>query len=546
MGKPVILAVDDDPQVLRSIARDLRERYGRDYRVLRAESGAEALGALSEMGEPVALLRADQRMPQMDGVTFLSKAIQQFPGCKRALLTAYADTDAAIQAINQSQVDYYLLKPWDPPEEKLYPVLDDLLDDWRASYRPGFGGVKVVGDRWSARSHQIKDFLARNHVPYEFLDVETSSDAQSYLNGEYSNLPLVILPGGGRLSAPAPIDLATEIGLHATAAESFYDLVIIGAGPAGLASAVYAGSEGLRTLLVEREAPGGQAGTSSRIENYLGFPAGLSGSDLARRAVAQARKFEVEILTPQEVTELQVDGPYKRLRLSEGSEVSAHALMLATGVYWSRLSCSGADEFSGRGVYYGAALAEAMNCQGETIYTVGAGNSAGQAAIHFARYAERVIMLIRGTGLEQKMSQYLVHRIRETPNIEVRLCTEIVACNGEDHLEKVTIRNLATGTEEDADTRYVFAFIGASPRTEWLEETVARDAGGFILTGTDLIPELHLKQWPIKRAPFLLEASVPGIFAAGDVRHDSIKRVASAVGEGSVAIHFVHRHLATL
>ncbi len=547
MGKPVILAVDDDPQVLRSVARDLRSRYGRDYRILRAESGEEALQALDELqsiGDAVALLLSDQRMPHMDGVSFLSQAIKRFPTSKRALLTAYADTDAAIQAINQSQVDYYLLKPWDPPEEKFYPVLDDLLDDWRASYRPGFGGVRVIGDRWSARSHQIKDFLARNHVPYEFLDVETSDDAAAMLNGDFSELPLVILPDGDRLSAPAPIDLATRIGLHAAATEPFYDLVIIGAGPAGLASAVYAGSEGLRTLLVERVAPGGQAGTSSRIENYLGFPSGLSGSDLARRAVAQAKRFEVEILTPQEVTQLCIDGPYKRLRLSRGSEVSCHALMLATGVYWSRLAC--AEEFAGRGVYYGAALTEAMNCRGETIYTVGAGNSAGQAAVHFAKYAKRVVMLVRGDGLEQKMSQYLVQRIRDTPNIEVRLHTEIEGCSGHQHLEGLRIRNRKSGEEEEVATSYVFVFIGASPGTEWLKNTVARDANGFILTGPDLIPEVHLKQWPLERAPFLLEANVPGIFAAGDVRHASIKRVASAVGEGSVAIHFVHRHLATL
>lgn len=549
MGKPVILAVDDDPQVLRSISRDLRQRYGKDYRVLRADSGAQALEALDELqatGDAVALLLSDQRMPQMDGVTFLSHAMQRFPGSKRAMLTAYADTEAAIQAINRSQVDYYLLKPWDPPEEKLYPVLDDMLDDWRGAYRPGYGGVKVVADRWSARSHQIKDFLARNHVPYEFVDVETSTDAQTLLNGESENLPLVILPDGQRLHAPTPMDLATRIGLRSTATEAFYDLVIIGGGPAGLASAVYAGSEGLRTLLVEREAPGGQAGTSSRIENYLGFPSGLSGSDLARRAVAQARKFDVEILTPQEVTTIRVDGPYKQLQLSGGSDVSSYALMLATGVYWRRLAARGADALAGRGVFYGAALTEAASCRGETVYTIGAGNSAGQAAIYFAKFAERVVMLIRGDSMEQKMSQYLVQRILETPNIQVRLHTSVEECLGSEHLEGLQLANAVTGSRESVEAKYLFVFIGAAPGTEWLEGVVARDAGGFVLTGLDLDPETHLRDWPLERAPFLLESNVPGIFAAGDVRHASVKRVASAVGEGSVAIHFVHRHLAAL
>ena len=399
MAKPIILAVDDDPDVLSAIIRDLRKNYGRDYRILRADSGSSALELLTELSDtdaPVALLLSDQRMPEMDGVTFLSEVASLYPKAKRVLLTAYADTQAAITAINQSRVHYYLLKPWDPPEEKLFPVLDDMLGDWRSSYRPGYGGLRVVGDRWSARGHIVRDFLARNQVPYQFLDVESAEEgrvlAESVLP---SDLPLVILPNGDRLTRPDPRDLAEHIGLKTTAEKEFYDLAIVGAGPGGLAAAVYGGSEGLRTVLVEREAPGGQAGTSSRIENYLGFPAGLSGADLARRAVAQASRFGVEILTPQEVTGLRIEGPYKHLTLSDGSEVSCHVLMLAMGVFWKMLEVEGADRFVGSGVYYGAAMTEAMHAKGKTVFMVGAGNSSGQAAMHFKDHASKVVMLVR-------------------------------------------------------------------------------------------------------------------------------------------------------
>lgn len=561
MTRPVILTVDDDPQVLGTIARDLRHRYGADYRVLRADSGASALEALAELkglGEPVALLLSDQRMPRMDGVAFLQAARDAFPDAKRALLTAYADTDAAISAINRSQVDYYLLKPWDPPEEKLYPVLDDLLEDWRGSWRPPFRGVRVVGDRWSAPSHAVRDFLARNQVPYRFLDVEGSDEAvellaetSAVLGGPAGAatppppLPLVILEDGTRLQAPTLLELGARVGLRTRATERFHDLAIVGAGPAGLAAAVYGGSEGLRTVLVEAQAPGGQAGTSSRIENYLGFPSGLSGADLARRAVTQARRFNVEILTPQSATGLRVEGPYKHLTLADGSELAAHVLMLSTGVSWRRIPAEGADHLTGRGVYYGAAMTEALACAGQTVFMVGAGNSAGQAAMYFADHSAKVVMVVRGSSLEAKMSSYLVDRIRETPNIEVLLRHEVRACIGQDRLECVELEDLVTGERSILPGGHLFSFIGAEPRTDWLEGVVARDERGFILTGTDLEPE-HLRGWPLERPPFLLETNVPGIFAAGDVRADSIKRVASAVGEGSVAVHFVHRVLAEL
>jgi thioredoxin reductase (NADPH) len=545
MPNPAVLVVDDDPEVLRAIARDLRRRYGQDYRILRAASADEALVALDELKErddPVALLLSDQRMPRMDGVQFLSEAMQRYPRSKRALLTAYADTQAAIDAINRSQVDYYLLKPWDPPEERLYPVLDDLLADWRAGYRPGYGGVRVVGSRWSSQSHGLKDFLARNAVPYRFIDVE-SEEAPGDL--EAAVLPLVILPDGERMEAPDARALAERLGLRTSAGAAFYDLAIVGGGPAGLASAVYGASEGLRTVLVEREAPGGQAGTSSNIENYLGFPSGLSGADLARRAVTQAERFGVEIVAPQEVEGLRVEGPYKWLRLADGSEIGCHVLMLATGVSWRKLPAEGAERLTGRGIYYGAAMTEAMSCKDETVYIVGAGNSAGQAAMYFAEYAHRVVMLIRGDDLGTKMSHYLVERIEAHERIDVRLNTEVAEVCGGDHLESLVLENGETGAQEAVETRYLFVFIGAAPRTDWLDGVVVRDERGFVLTGPDLADH-HLDGWPLEREPFLLETSVPGIFVAGDVRHESVKRVASAVGEGSVAVHFMHRHLASL
>ncbi len=550
MAKPVILSVDDDPQVLKAVVRDLRRHYGREYRILQSTDGPSALEALDELkvrGEHVAMVLSDQRMPGMDGTRVLHETISRYPSAKRALLTAYSDIDAAIAAINESHIDYYLLKPWDPPEEKLYPVLTDLLEDWQASFRPGFEGVRIVGDRWSALGHQLRDFLARSHIPYTFLDVETSDEAGELIgagDGAW-DLPLVILPGGERMFKPTLAEVAEKMGLQTKADRPFYDLAIVGAGPAGLATAVYSGSEGLATILIEKEAPGGQAGTSSRIENYLGFPAGLSGADLARRAVTQARKFEVEILSPQAVTALRVEGPYRHLDMGDGSVISCHSLMLSMGVEWRKPPADGAEKLQDRGIYYGAALTEAQRCVGDVVYTVGAGNSAGQAAIYFAQYAASVVMLVRGSSIEAKMSQYLVDRINATENIEVKLHTEISECHGEERLEEIDLRNVTDKSVERADANRVFIFIGAAPHTEWLDGQIACDDHGFILTGTDLKEE-HLKGWPLERAPYLLETSVPGIFASGDVRHESIKRVASAVGEGSVSVHFVHRHLATL
>ena len=548
MAKPILLVVDDDSHVLNAISRDLRTKYGRDFRVSRAESGTAALELLRELKKkdtPVALLLSDQRMPGMDGVTFLSQAVEDFPKAKRVLITAYADTEAAISAINQSQVHYYLVKPWDPPEEKLFPVLDDMLEEWQASYRPGYGGVRIVGDRWSASCHSLRDFLARNQVPYQFLDIEASDEARELGDSvDPSELPLVILPDGPRLLSPDLTILAEHIGLETKAKKDFYDLVIVGAGPGGLASAVYGGSEGLHTVLIERAAPGGQAGTSSFIENYLGFPSGLSGGDLARRGVAQARKFGVEILTPQEAVGLRIDGQYKYLTLTDGSELSCHVLMLSVGVSWTLLSAENADRFVGAGLYYGAAMTEAMLASGHTVFMVGAGNSAGQAAMYFKDYASKVIMLVRGDSLSAKMSHYLVRRIESTENIEVRLNTEIAECQGLTRLEGLGLRTKGSGAVESVPAEYLFAFLGAAPHTQWLDGLVACDERGFVLTGRDLDPKVHLRDWPLEREPFMLETNVPGVFACGDARHDSVKRVASAVGEGSVSVSFMHQILA--
>ncbi len=546
--KPILLVVDDDPDVLNAVARDLRTQYGQHYRVLRADSGATALELLEELKQgdtPVALLLSDQRMPRMDGVTFLTEATAHFPNAKRVLITAYADTTTAIDAINRSQVHYYLVKPWHPPEEKLFPVLDDMLEEWQSAYRPGYGGVRVVGDRWSAQGHAVRDFLARNQVPYHFLDIEVSDEARKLGDTvDSSELPLVILPGGERLLSPDTKTLAEQIGLDTKAKREFYDLAIVGAGPGGLASAVYGGSEGLRTVLIEREAPGGQAGTSSRIENYLGFPAGLSGADLARRAVAQARRFGVEILTPQEAVSLRAEGPYKCLTLSDGSEISAHVVMLSVGVSWELLPAEGADRFVGAGIYYGAAMTEAIHAEGRTVYMVGAGNSAGQAAMYFKDYASKVVMLIRGDSLDAKMSHYLVRRIESTENIEVRLNTEIACCCGSTRLEELDLRTKGSDSLEKVPAEYLFAFLGASPRTDWVCDLIACDERGFVLTGQDLDRETHLRDWPLEREPFMLETNVPGVFACGDARHESVKRVASAVGEGSVSVSFMHQILA--
>lgn len=555
MAKPVILAVDDDPEVLQAVSRDLRKRYGERYRIVRADSAQVALDAVRELKrktEPIALFLVDQRMPRMSGVDFLQEATPLFPEAKRALLTAYADTEAAIRAINQAHIDYYLLKPWDPPEQTLYPVLDDLLADWQAGFRPAFQGVRVVGHRWSPEAHAIRDFLARNQVPYRWIDLEAQPDPARALEeaglAPEVELPTVILEDGGVMQQPELPALAQAVGLRTRAEKPFYELAIVGGGPAGLAAAVYGASEGLRTVLIEREAPGGQAGQSSRIENYLGFPAGLSGADLARRAVAQAKKFGAEILTPQSVRSVRIDGPYRQIILGDGSEIACHALLIATGVAYRKLDVPGCDDLSGRGVYYGAAATEAIAYQGQDVYIVGGGNSAGQAAMFMSQYAAHVYVLVRGEGLAATMSQYLITQISETPNVTVRSFTEVVEAIGSDHLERLTLRDRQSGDCEQVEAAGLFVFIGAAPHTDWLEGVVARDRHGFIPTGPDLPRDDkgRFAGWTLERDPFLLETTVPGLFVAGDVRAASVKRVASSVGEGSIAVQFIHRYLAEL
>ena len=548
--KPTILTVDDDLEVLQAISRDLRKQYGDRFRIVRANSGAAAIETLEQLkirNETVALFLTDQRMPEMNGVEFIAKAAPMFPKAKRVLLTAYADTNAAIAAINNARLDYYLLKPWDPPEEKLYPVLDDLLEDWLAVYRPAFEGIRVIGDRWSPCSHNVKDFLARNQIPYQWMDVEIEPEATKLIdyvaNGSKPKLPLVLFANGDKLEQPSNLQVAEKIGLQTQAEKPFYDLVIVGGGPAGLAAAVYGASEGLSTVMIERSAPGGQAGSSSRIENYLGFPVGLSGDDLARRGVTQAKRFGVEILTPQEVVGVRLENQYRVVELADGSEINCRALLLATGVYWRRLNLPGCDRLTGRGVYYGAAKTEALSCQGEHIYLVGGANSAGQAAMYFSKYAAKVSMLVRGESLTKSMSQYLIDQIDATDNIEVLAHTEVAKVHGENSLTGLTLLYNQTGETEEVDTKSLFIFIGAKPETEWLDGVVARDERGFIYAGADL-QHSQFKGWNRDRNPFLLETSVPGIFVAGDVRHNSVKRVASGVGEGSIAIMFVHRYLA--
>jgi thioredoxin reductase (NADPH) len=554
MPKPVLLTVDDDPEVLRAIERDLRGRYADRYRVMRANSGSAALATLRELktrNNPVALLLADQRMPQMDGVGFLSEAMEMHPLAKRALLTAYADTSAAIDAINEARVHYYFMKPWDPPEEKLYPALDDLLHDWTSAFRPPYEGIRVLGTRWSNRSYELRDFLARNQVPYQWIDVELAeSDPEvrglvNSLGPEGQTLPLILFPDGARLAEPPLPLVADKIGLRTHAQTNFYDLAIVGGGPAGLAAAVYGASEGLRTVIIEREAPGGQAGLSSRIENYLGFPSGLTGSDLARRAVAQARRFGVEILSPQEATGVRIDGPYRYLKLADGSEISCHVLLLAMGVQWRTLDVPGIDRLQGAGVYYGGGTSEAIACKGETVYIIGGANSAGQAAMHFSKFAGKVVMLVRGNSLASTMSHYLIEQIEKTPNIEVWTQTSVVGVHGEVRLSGITVLCSPSGETKELPASSLFIFIGAQPRTEWLGNVVERDERGFILSGPDLISDgKRPDSWTLSRDPTLLETSVPGIFVVGDVRHGSVKRVASGVGEGAVVVQFMHQYLA--
>lgn len=552
-SKPVLLSVDDDPAVSQAVARDLRREYGENFRILRADSGASALEVLRQIklrGDRVALLLADYRMPEMNGIVFLRRSIELFPDVKRVLLTAYADTDAAIQAINQVQLNHYLLKPWDPPEEKLYPIIDDLLDDWLADHRPAFEGIRVIGHRWSARSHDVKDFLARNLVPYQWLDIEDDPEAReliaaSGIDATPEHMPVILTQSGTALKSPNTVELATEIGLRTRAELPFYDLIIVGGGPAGLAAAVYGASEGLRTVLVEARSPGGQAGQSSRIENYLGFPSGVSGSELARRAISQAQRLGAELINVNEVCGLEIRGSVRVVRLSNGTELSAHAVIIATGVSYRRLAAVGIDEFAGRGVYYGAAATEARRTADADVYLVGGANSAGQAAVYCAQFARSVTLLIRGDTLEKAMSQYLIDQILGIPNVHIRLQAEVVGARGGDHLESIIIEDRATGKQEELTANFLFIFIGAQPLTDWVGSSVPRDHRGFILSGLDLMQGGgRPRDWPLERDPFPLETGVPGIFVAGDVRHSYVKRVAAAVGEGAMAVSLVHQYLA--
>ena len=548
MARPILLAVDDDVNVLETVVQDLRREYGAGYRVMRAASGKAALDTLAQLKarqEPVALLVSDQRMPGMTGVDFLERSREIYPEARRVLLTAYADTEAAIQAINSARIHYYLNKPWDPPEEKLYPVLTDLLEDWKAGYRPPFVGLRVIGHRWSLKDHTVRSFLSSNHVPYRWLDIAGNEDALNLLlerKLDPDQLPVVLFANGSALVDPDLGALATRVGLSTQATQEFYDMVVVGAGPAGLAAAVYGASEGLRTLVIEPEAPGGQAGSSSRIENYLGFPSGVTGADLGRRAHIQATRFGAEFLT-QRATGLRTEGQYRFVRLADGREVASHMVLLAPGVQYRKLEIPGAGRLTGRGIYYGAALVEAVACKDEEVYVVGGANSAGQAALHFAKFACKVFMLVRGEGLSATMSKYLIDEIERTSNIVLQSRTQVMEAYGEQRLEALRLSTPAG--EERVGATSLFVFIGAAPGTEWLPPSILRDEKGFLLAGPDLPRDGKTPNgWTEEREPFLLESSVPGVFVAGDVRHGSVKRVASAVGEGSIAVQFAHQYLA--
>jgi thioredoxin reductase (NADPH) len=551
-ARTAIVTVDDDAGVSRAVARDLRRRYGEHYRIVRAESGDAALDALREMrlrGDEVAVIVADYRMPGMNGIEFLERAMDLYPAARRVLLTAYADTGAAIDAINVVDLDHYLLKPWDPPEEKLYPVLDELLSKWREEDRHAVHVTKVVGHRWSARSSEVREFLARNQIAYRWFESE-APDGQRLMQAAGADglrLPVVITPDGDALIEPTDAELASCVGLATTPSKDFYDLIVIGGGPAGLGAAVYGASEGLRTVLVERTATGGQAGQSSRIENYLGFPDGVSGAQLTDRARRQATRFGAELLTTRDVVGLDVNGSARTVRFADGGTIDAHTVILATGVSYRQLGAPGLDDMTGRGVYYGSTLTEAAACTGQDIYIVGGANSAGQAAVYLAKHAKSVTILCRGVSLERSMSFYLIQQIREIGNISVRTCTEVIAAEGSDHLERLTLRDTSTGAAETADAQWLFLFIGAAPLTDWLDGVVDRDERGFVVAGPDLsIEGDRPRGWELDRAPYHLETSVPGVFVAGDARAESAKRVASAVGEGAMAVMLVHRYLEKL
>ena len=550
--RSAIFTVDDDPEVSRAVARDLRRRYGEQHRIVRAESGSAALEALRQMklrGDLVAVILADYRMPELSGIEFLEQAMDIYPGARRVLLTAYADTGAAIDAINVVDLDHYLLKPWDPPEEKLYPVVDALLEAWSESDHRPVPETKVVGHRWSARSSEVREFLARNQVPYRWYasDEPEGQRLLAAAGADGRALPLVITAGGDALVEPTDAELAARVGLATTPSKDFYDLIVIGGGPAGLGAAVYGASEGLRTVLVEQLATGGQAGQSSRIENYLGFPDGVSGAQLTDRARRQAAKFGAEVLTTREVTGLEVRGSARRVKFADGTFIDAHTVILATGVSYRRLHPPGLDELTGRGVYYGSALTEAAACQGQDVYIVGGANSAGQAALYLSRQAKSVTLLVRGPSLEKSMSYYLISRIADNPAISVRTCTEVIGASGPDHLEKLTLRDTERGSTETVDAQWLYLFIGAQPLTGWLDGVVVRDAKGFVVAGPDLwAGGQRPRGWSLDRPPYHLETSVPGVFVAGDARAESAKRVASAVGEGAMAVMLVHRYLEKL
>ena len=550
MEKPIIFSIDDDQQVLNAIARDLKAKYSRDYKIISTTSAKEALERITELkneARPIAMFVCDQRMPEMEGVDFLEQAIKIYPEAKRILLTAYSDTEAAISAINKIQLDYYLMKPWDPAEDKLYPLLNDLLTDWQRNYKPDFKGIRVIGYQYSPHSHTIKDFLAGNLMPYHWMDIEKNPEALKLLeiNGlTDDNLPVVLLEDGVILKQPDIITLAESIGTNPEITADVYDVVIVGAGPAGLAAAVYGASEGLRTLVIERKAPGGQAGTSSRIENYLGFPSGLTGADLAQRAISQTRRLGAEFLSPKEVMGIREVDNYKKIMLTDGIEINCRAIVITTGVDYKKLETKGVEDFTGAGVYYGAAITEASACKGKSVYIVGGGNSAGQSAVYLSKFAEKVYIIVRKDSLSYTMSAYLIQQITDLPNITVLTNTEIKEAEGDKHLENLTIENIVTGETTTTDAAALYIFIGARPYTDWVGSEIQRDAKGFIETGHELKLYNNFSQrWKLKRDPFLLETSTPGIFAAGDVRSGAMNRIASAVGEGSMAISFVHKYL---